>query len=279
MTRRPRIAVIDPSFQNRNDHVNRRDTDLDMAVSPETSSPEAPSTDDPVRLTRSLEHESNSLWKHHRLTAIATLTLPIWLSAAILVTAAVWGGFSLVRKLILATVASAVAGRLVILGGESADQPIGFSAIQLALLVLYLDTIWAIVLTWHAGALFHVPWMGPRLKAAVEEGSLLIRRNRWMRNVTVAAVMCFVMLPISSTGSIGGSLLGRLLGLSRRFTLTIVLIGSVLGCAVMYAGAAVLRQYVDGSNPAVRYGGIAILVLLFFVLSRRYRRAMAEDCD
>lgn len=248
--------------------------DSDSSTTMEYSPPEATATEESSRLTKSLEHESDDLWKHHRLAAITTLTLPVWSSGALLTAAACWGGFAFVRKLVVAVVASLVAGRLIILGGDSANQPVGFSALQLALLVLYLDAMWAVVLTWHAGALFHVPWLGNRLISAVQEGSSLIRRNRWMRNATVAAVLLFVMLPISSTGSIGGSLLGRLLGLSRRATLTVVLVGSVLGCAAMYAGAEMLEQYIDSSHPAVRYGGIAVLVLMFFVLSRRYRRAI-----
>jgi len=170
--------------------------------------------------------------------------------------------------------ASAAAGRLIILGGESDASPLGLTAIQLAVMVLCMDVVWAIVLTCHAGFLFHIPWLGERLRSAVQESNTLVRQHRWMRNVTVLAVLAFVMLPVSSTGSIGGSLLGRLLGLSRRGTLLIVLAGSVLGCAVMYAGAEALRTFVDG--PEARYGTIAIIVLIVFVLSRRYRRSVQD---
>lgn len=230
-------------------------------------------TDERSRLTRSLEQESDSLWHRHRWAAIATLTLPVWLSALLLSTAGLIAGKTLVSKLVLAVVASGVAGRFVILGGDAGGQTNGFSALQLALIVFYLDAIWAVVLTWHAGVLFHVPWLGVRLKTAVQEGSELVKANRWMRNITVIVVLCFVMLPISSTGSIGGSLLGRLLGLSRRATLNVVLFGSVLGGAAMYAGAEVLKKYASDAHPLIRYGGIAILVLMSFVLSRRYRRS------
>ena len=231
--------------------------------------------DDSERLMESLEHESNSLWKQSPLLAVATLTLPIWLSAVILAGAFLVGGMAQVRKLAIATMAAAAAGRFVILGGKD-DHPAGFSAIELALLVLYLDTIWAIVLAWHAGVLFRVPWLGKRLKAAVQEGNLLLKKNRWMRNITVGAVLAFVMLPISSTGSIGGSLLGRLLGLSRGATLFVVLLGSIIGGAIMYAGAGVLGPYFEESHPAIQYGGIAVLVFIGFLLSRRYRRSIAE---
>jgi len=132
------------------------------------------------------------------------------------------------------------------------------------------------VLAYHAGALFRLPWLGRRLKSAGHEGTLLLKKNRWMRNATVGAVAAFVMLPISSTGSIGGSLLGRLLGLSRGATLTVVLLASAVGGAIMYAGAGVLRPYLAETHPSVQYGGIALLVLLGYLLSRRYRRSMTE---
>lgn len=227
-------------------------------------------------LMSSLEHESDDLWKQHRVAAIATVTLPIWASATALACAMLWGGFALARKLVVATMASAAAGRFIIWTGNDSDSVIDFSAWQLAALVLCLDTIWAIILTWHAGMLLHVPWLGPRLRAAVQEGSLLLKSNRWMRRMTVIAVLAFVMMPISSTGSIGGSLLGRLLGLSRKATLATVLIGSVLGGALMLGFAEALAPWFQNATPAVRYGGIAAIVLIGFVLSRRYRRSITE---
>lgn len=233
--------------------------------------------DESDQLMSSLERESDDLWKHHRLVAIATLTLPVWFSGAVLFSAFLWGGLHLARKLVLATVASAAAGRFIIWGGENADDPIGFTAIQLALLVLALDTMWAIVLTWHAGVLFHVPWIGGRLKAAVMEGCHLLKKNRWMRRVTLGAVLLFVMLPVSSTGSIGGSLLGRLLGLSRTATLLSVLTGSILGGAVMLAGAEALSPLFRTTSPLLRYGGIAVIAIFFTVLAARYRRSIDDE--
>lgn len=224
----------------------------------------------------SLEHESNDLWKQHRLVAVATLTIPLWLSTAVLVAAFLWQGTALVRKLLAAAFGVFLAGRIIILGGDADSVSSRLSAAHLAFVALYLDTIWAVVLSCHAGFLFHVPWLGRRLKAAVCEGNDLLQRNRWMRRLTVAAVLLFVMLPVSSTGSIGGSLLGRLLGLSRLSTVTVVLIGSLLGGILMLLGAELLAPWVSGVSPAVRYGGLAAIVVLAYVLSRRYRMSLAD---
>lgn len=238
--------------------------------------PKLSAAEDSDQLMSSLEHESDDLWKDHRVAAIATLSLPIWAAMFALAGAFVWGGLSLARKLVVAAIASAVAGRFIIWAGDGVDESISFSPMQLALLVLSLDTVWAIVLTWHAGLLFHVPWLGPRLKAAVQEGGLLLKSNRWMRRLTVGAVLAFVMLPISSTGSIGGSLLGRLLGLSRAATLSTVLIGSILGCTVMLAFAEALAPWFQDMSPTVRFGGITVIVLIGFVISRRYRHSLTD---
>jgi len=243
---------------------------------PDSSIDRTQNDDSSDQLMNSLEHESDDLWKQHCFVAVATLTLPISAAVTALAAAFVWGGSVLVKHLVVAVLASLVAGRLIILSGRAPDSDIGFTAIQLALMVLCLDTIWAVVLTWHAGALFHVPWVGPRLKSAVQEGNLLIRRNRWMRNLTVAAVLIFVMLPISSTGSIGGSLLGRLLGLSRLTTFLVVLVGSIIGCSVMYAGAEALAPYFRDSHPGARYAGVAVVAGILWILSRRYRSAMSD---
>lgn len=230
----------------------------------------------PDRLMSSLEHESDDLWKDHRFAAVATLCLPILAALLALAGALAWGGISQTRKLIFAIIASAAAGRFIIWTGDSADQPVSFSPIQLAMIVFCLDAAWAIVLTWHAGMLFRLPWLGPRLKTAGQEGRILLKSNPWMRRMTVAAVMAFVMLPVSSTGSIGGSLLGRLLGLSRVATLITVLIGSILGGMMMLAFAEALAPWFQDMSPAVRYSGIAVIVLISFVISHRYRRSLVE---
>ncbi|MEZ6062405.1 MAG: hypothetical protein R3C19_18840 [Planctomycetaceae bacterium] len=44
----------------------------------------------------------------------------------------------------------------------------------------------------------------------------------------------------------------------------------------MYIGAGALKPWFERSHPSVQYGGIALLALLGFLLSRRYRRSIAD---
>ncbi len=130
----------------------------------------------------------------------------------------------------------------------------------------------AVIVTFHMSVLFRLPLLGDWLKVLVEEGRSLIQSQRWMRRLTVAGVVTFVMFPLASTGSLGGSILGRLLGLSRIGTLAAVITGSVLGCSVMYFGAGLITKWLDRDNPIVQAAGVAIVVVLVILLSGRYRK-------
>ena len=216
----------------------------------------------------SLEHESDDLWKQYPAVAWLTLTAPLWISALVLAGVTIWRGAETARLVVLATLTATAAGRFIIWGGG--DSTVGLTALELAGVMLCMDFMCAVLLTWHAGFLFHIPWVGPRLRAAVREGTAMLKQKPWMRRLTTLAVLMFVMLPISSTGSIGGSLLGRLLGMSRAATFAVVILGSVLGCSVMLLGAELLEPLMESAGPGVRYAGLAVVVGIGVILSRRY---------
>lgn len=246
----------------------------DLAKNSEQSLPDQDTSSDAAteRLVGSLEQESDGLWQQHPVAAILTLTLPLSLFALAAAFAALAGGTAAVGRLAVAIGTALAAGRLVILGGRGDGAGLGFSSLELALIVLSLDIIWAIVVTLHAGLLFHVPWVGPRLKAAVQGGTRLVQNHRWMRRITYLVVLAFVMLPVSSTGSVGGSFLGRFLGLTPRSTLFTVFLGSILGCGLMYFGSVALRPYFDNIPPILQYSGIALIAVCLMVMFGRYRQ-------
>lgn len=231
-------------------------------------------TPPPLEGLESLEREADSLWRKHPVVSALTLTTPLWFGGAALLAVCVMAGVDAARRLILTIVAAAAAGRFIIWTGQATED--GFTAGQLALLVLCLDIVWAVVLTWHAGVLFHVPWVGAMLKRIVGDAQALLRANRWLRRATVLGVLAFVMLPISSTGSIGGSLLGRLLGLTRAGTFLTVLLGSLLGGGIMLWGADQLRPWLEDIGPTATYSVIAALVVLGYMVSSHYRKTLKK---
>ncbi|REK10259.1 MAG: hypothetical protein DWQ37_16785 [Planctomycetota bacterium] len=210
----------------------------------------------------------------------ATLFGPPLLSAALLAAIYVQSPTTFHRLLAAALGTFFLLGRFVILLGESGDGPPRvLHAWQLLAMVLYMDLMVAVVLSFHLAFAYRLPYVGSRLRELEAEGRLMLAANPWMRRTTFWGVVAFVMIPLASTGSIGGSIFGRLLGMSRGRTLSGVALGSVLGAGVMYFGSAVLNAFF-GDYPIAKYiGGGGILLAFLWVLNRRYRRLRREEHD
>jgi uncharacterized membrane protein len=238
--------------------------------------------------------ESNRIHDHERdfyaafkrdwpLAWLLTLVGPPLITVALLVVMYLLLGAQFVRKLSLTAVATFfVFGKFVILGGE--DPAIGDVAQflthgQLFLLVFYMDLMTAILLVFHAGFMFRIPIIGPKLLALAADGQVMLRFHPWMRRATFIGVIAFVMFPLAATGSVGGAIFGRLLGMTRMATLTGICIGSVLGCGLMYFGAELVHEYLDRDNPAHIVGGIAVIALVIFLLNVRYRHMKKRMLD
>lgn len=217
----------------------------------------------------------------HPLIWLLTLVGPFAASAAaLLVVLMLHGGESARRLAATAFVTFIFFGRFVILGGtegapadpEFAEVHAFLSRGELFAMVLWMDLATAVLLVFHAGFLFRLPLVGPRLAALVEDGQFILSRQPWMRRATFAGLVAFVMFPLAATGSVGGAIFGRLLGLSRGAAILAIAIGSVLGCGLMYLGAGIVNRHLDRDNPWLAISGVAVVAGVILLLNWRYRR-------
>ncbi|MFO7576843.1 MAG: small multi-drug export protein [Pelovirga sp.] len=218
-----------------------------------------------------------------------TLLAPFALSLGLLFTLYLQHGWAYVKTLLLTAAAVFFFfGRFVILGGAAArgaDEAMQevvqeavrfFSPAELALLVFYMDVMVACLLAFHIGFLFRLPFLGDRLRALQEDGRFILASNPWMKRATFAGIVSFVIFPLAATGSVGGSIFGRLLGMSRLGTFLGVVTGSALGCSLMFFGASLINRYLNRDNPWLTVGGIVFVVLAVVWLNRRYRKMKAD---
>ena len=214
------------------------------------------------------------LWK-------ATLLAPLVLSLLILAIASIIHGPNTAFKLVShALFTFFVAGRFVLLAGVEGEAAEKFSKIamspgELFWLVTYLDFIVALFVTFHMGVLFRIPKVGPRLAMLVWDGKFFMDSAPWIKRMAFAGLVGFVIFPSSTTGSIGGSIFGRVLGLSRWATIGGVLLGSLLGNAIMYAFAKQIN-YLVKDNWSIRIGGVVLLLLMGVFINWRYQKVKSK---
>ncbi len=210
-----------------------------------------------------------------------TLLGPLLLTGAVLFLVWELSGPRVTWRLLSTAVATFfVFGKFVILGGSDGnltDLATFFTAEQLVLLVLYMDVMTGCLLVFHLGFLFKLPFVGDKLNELVQDGHFILNSNRWMKRATFVGLVAFVMFPLAATGSVGGSIFGRLLGLGRFATLLGILVGNVLGCCLMYFGSELITRYLGRDNPMLMVGGIVVIAAIVYLLNHRYRQLKARQ--
>lgn len=214
--------------------------------------------------------------KDYPLMWISTLLAPLVVSLALLAFfwIAIDGAYAL-KVVNHAFVTFFVLGRFVLLAGvegAAADKTswLTMKPSELFGLVTYLDFMTALFVTFHMGVLFRLPVIGPKLAMLVWDGKFFMQSQPWVKRMAFLGLVGFVMFPTSTTGSIGGSIFGRLLGLSRWNTVCGVLLGSLLGNGLMYAFAKQINRYL-ADNWTIRILGILFIVVVCVLFEMRYR--------
>ncbi len=236
---------------------------------------------DADQFAASLEQAEDSLWRHHRILWWITLSGPVLVTATIVATLFIVSGGEFAGRLVTTALTGMLLfGRFIILAGhdpEVAKVTGSFSSGKLFLMVTYLDLIIATVLIFHAGFLFRLPWFGSRATALVDDGRFLIHTQPWIRRATFFGLVLFVAIPLAAMGSVGGTIFGRMLGVSRLRIFIAILLGSLLGNGVMWYGSDLINHFVDKHHPVVRFGGLALILMLIALIEFLYRRTRQAE--
>lgn len=87
-----------------------------------------------------------------------------------------------------------------------------------------------------------------------------------------AGLVLFVAFPLAATGSVGGAIFSRILGMGRALAFSALALGSMLGCGVMYFGSHFVSRYIDRDDPSVRLLGIVVVALIIVAMNYWYNR-------
>ncbi len=245
-------------------------------------------------LVRSFANFESTFRKRFPLIWTMTLIAPVVLTTMILILLGMIHGWEYPRKVIYhAFLTFFVLGRFIILVGLEGDAlgkvQVAMQPFELFTMVTYMDFMTALFVTFHMGFLFRMPYVGPKVATLVWDGKFIMDAQPWVKRMAFLGLVLFVIFPTSTTGSIGGSIFGRLLGLSRFLTVMGVLVGSILGNLLMYAFSKQINQYIGAENYWLKIAGVGLIVAMIVLLELRYQHvkkkylesemANAEDDD
>lgn len=159
----------------------------------------------------------------------------------------------------------------------------GLTPTHLFWMVTCQDVMVALFFAFHVGFMFRVPWIGPKIAALSSDGEFILAHHPWMKRATFLGLLGFIAFPLAATGSVGGAIFGRLLGLSRWTIFWGSTIGAVLGNATMWYLVVVLKDRLPEhlqDSPIIKWGGMPLILVVILILERRYsamKRAFEEQ--
>ena len=105
------------------------------------------------------------------------------------------------------------ANKFIILRGAMPSAHFGPWAI--AALVVWLDLATVLFMIANLDLLYRMPYVGRKIRETHIAGRRLLHVHRWLGKVAVLGLAIFVGFPVFGTGSVGGTLFARLVGLDR----------------------------------------------------------------
>lgn len=228
-------------------------------------------------------HETEaSFRKNHPIRWLSSLLGPFVLTATVLTVIYFLHGKEFVFSIVgQAVVTFVFLGRFVILLGQqgAAENAIDYlTPLQLCTMVTFMDFMTAFFVAFHMGIMFRIPLVGPKISELVSDGRFILTQFPNIRRWAFVGLVLFVIFPTSTTGSIGGSIFGRLLGLKKWTTVTAILIGSVIGNGIMFVFAEQINEHFPAlrDNIWLKLGGVGALVLVFLIFERKYKTLRQE---
>lgn len=219
----------------------------------------------------------------------AALAGPVVLTLVALVGVYFVAGWPFVTGFVTAAAtAFFVTGRFIILlGAEHAAEGKTFLKLltptHLFVMLTWLDLMVAVFVAFHMAVLFRIPWAGEKLKSLVSDGRFVLAKQPWIRRAAFSGLVLFVIFPTSTTGSIGGTIFGRLLGMRRLRVLIAIFTGSILGNGIMLLGANFFNKYFSGDSIGLKVGGVLAIVIALFLFERKIqslkKKYLAEEAN
>ena len=241
-----------------------------------TPDPSLPSPREHEQLLESfLEFEKN-FHKNYFPLWLGTMIGPWILTAIIFFVIYLFAGSQFCWKLFVAACVSfAFLGRFTII-----TPTLNLEPDVLFWMVTYQDVMVALFFAFHVGFMFRLPWIGPKIAALSSDSEFILAHQPWMKRMTFLGLLAFIAFPLAATGSVGGAIFGRLLGLSRWAIFWGSAIGAVIGNAAMLFLAEVVQEYLPEDSMIVKWGGLLIILGIIIFLERRYssmKRAFEKD--
>jgi len=147
-----------------------------------------------------------------------------------------------------------------------------------AFTIVFLDFAGGLFMAWNFPLVLRVPYVGPRVRRFVTAGRAYLDRRPWLERLYFVGLIAFVSLPFDGSGSIVGSILGRMLGMTKTEVLSCITIGGIIGSFTIALGIDYIVNLIPaGAGTWVSAAVFLLIGIALLVMYRSYSRGWGAD--
>jgi hypothetical protein len=124
--------------------------------------------------------------------------------------------------------------------------------------IALVDLEVGLFMVWNFDLAERIPILGPWIRRFIHGGSEFLANRLWLSGLYFFGIVVMVMVPFFGSGGVRGSIVGRLLGMSRREVMGAIAMGAVIGSF----GIAVATLYLQQAFLENIFTGAAAVFLL-----------------
>ncbi len=133
--------------------------------------------------------------------------------------------------------------------------------------IAFVDVVTSYFLLWNFYIAEKIPFVGKWIKRFEEFGAQKMKEKAWISKIAFVGVALFVVFPFQGSGGVGGSILGKVIGMNKYQAWVAIITGSFVGCFMIgiisyYLGGAVLSAF---RSNAVKGIGLLVLIIAVFI--------------
>jgi uncharacterized membrane protein len=135
-----------------------------------------------------------------------------------------------------------------------------------ALSISMLDVISGLFMALNFDLALKIPFLGIWIGRFIAGGRRYILERPWLEKLYFIGLVFFVMFPLRGTGGIGGFIVGRMLGMTKKEVLLAITLGAFIGCFTIAGGS----WYVIGVIKQDLMVGLALIIIIASVILVSY---------
>ncbi|KAF5087797.1 putative small multi-drug export protein [anaerobic digester metagenome] len=138
-----------------------------------------------------------------------------------------------------------------------------------AFALAFLDFAGGLFMAWNFPLVLRIPYIGPWVRRFTEAGRTFLDRRPWLERLYFVGLVAFLALPFDGSGSIVGSVVGRMLGMTKMEVISCIAVGGFIGSFAIALGI----DYVVNLIPpgAGFWVSLAVFLLIGIALLVTYR--------